>query len=150
LLRKGKKLSDVFRNYIKKNEGCRLFLYKCTSGKLTIGWGHNIQDLGISQAIANILFEEDYQRAFRQVADLIPNFMILNDARQLVLLDMIFNLGINGLSTFKKMLQAIKEENFEKAAKEILDSKYAKQCPNRANRNAIMMKQGIIKWWEIE
>jgi len=130
--------------YIKKHEGLRLHLYKDKTGKLCIGWGHNIEDLGIDREVADLLFEKDYQRAYRKAIEHIPFFLDLDETRQLVIIDMIFNLGIKGVLDFRRMLQALEREEWDRAAEELLKSKYAKQCPDRAKENARLLKTGTF------
>ena len=134
---------DAYR-YIKNHEKLRLQLYKDSSGKLCIGWGHNIEDLGIDREVADLLFEKDFQRAYRQAIEHIPFFLDLDEIRQLVIIDMIFNMGVNGVLTFKKMLHALENRDWRRAARELLRSKYARQCPQRAKENARLLRTGTF------
>jgi lysozyme len=89
-----------------------------------------------------VLLDHDIERFAVQVRANIPEFDQLSEARQHVLLDMAFNLGMNGLLKFRKMLAAIQQGDFEKAADEMLDSKWAKDVKERrAGRLAIMMRE---------
>jgi len=134
---------DAYR-YIKNHEKIRLDLYRDSSGKLCIGWGHNIEDLGIDREVADLLFEKDFQRAYRQAVQCIPFFLDLDEVRQLAIIDMVFNMGINKVLTFKKMLHALANKDWDKAARELLKSKYAKQCPQRAKENARLIRTGAF------
>lgn len=67
-------------------------------------------------------------------------FTTLDDIRQKVVIDMAFNLGVNGVLSFKNMIQALKEKDYDKAAEEMLDSLWAEQVGNRADRLAKMMR----------
>ena len=131
------------KNLLKKHEALSLTLYKCPAGKITIGYGHNIEDVGISQEVADLLLEQDTQIAYKQVKNAIKCFDTLNEARQYVLIDMCFNIGITKLMSFKKMLSALDKGNYKTAAKEMLDSKWARQVKSRANYLACVMQSGI-------
>lgn len=127
----------------KSFEGLRLKMYKCPAGKWTIGFGHNLEDNGISLEIAETLLRTDLALARMEVGAKLPWSAKLNEARQYILVDMCFNLGIGRLLTFKKMLAALKEGYYERAAAEMLDSKWAKQVGKRAEKLAEIMKTGV-------
>lgn len=127
--------------YIRRHEGFSKLPYKCPTGHLTIGYGHNLEN-GISAAAAEFILQEDLARAERAVKDSFPWWWKLDDARQFVLVDMAFNMGLAGLKGFKKMLAAIESGDFDKAAEEMLDSKYGRQVVHRARLNAEIMKTG--------
>ena len=135
---------DSLKRMTKEFEGCRLKPYKCTAGKLTIGYGRNLDDVGISQAEANMMFEADFARAESDVRKICKEFGInvedLIEQRFYVLVDMCFNLGYNRLKTFKKFLTALKKGLYDDAAKEMLDSLWAKQVGNRATKLAALMR----------
>jgi len=125
---------------IKKHEGLRLNPYKCTSGKLTIGYGRNIEDNGISKQEAEIMLCNDISSCQNELDLNIPAWRDLSEPRRAVLVNMAFNLGYPRFSKFKKMLQAIKEKDFNRAAAEMLDSSWARQVGNRAIELAEIMK----------
>lgn len=127
--------------YIRRYEGFSKLPYKCPTGHLTIGYGHNLEN-GISAKAALFILQEDLARAERAVKDAFPWWWKLDDARQFVLVDMAFNMGLAGLKGFKKMLAAIESGDFDKAAEEMLDSKYGRQVVHRARLNAEIMKTG--------
>ena len=126
-------------NLIKLHEGLELKPYKCSAGKLTIGWGRNIEDNGISEGEADFLLRNDLMRVQGELSRAVPCFLKLSETRQAVLLDMCFNLGITRFLQFKMMLTALEMEEYEEAAKEMLDSKWAKQVGKRSVRLAEMM-----------
>lgn len=128
---------------IKKHEGLKLKPYKCTSGKLTIGYGRNLDDNGITGSEAEALLYNDVQNCYAECVKFLF-WNTLNEARQAVLLDMCFNLGISRLKGFKKMLAALKGGDYEKVAKEMLDSKWAFQVKKRATELAEIMKTGEL------
>lgn len=128
---------------IKKHEGLRLKPYKCTAGKLTIGYGRNIEDNGISQTEAEQMLYNDIQKCYFECGKL-PCWDNINEARQAVLLDMCYNLGISRLKNFKKMLAALERTDYTSAAAEMLDSNWAKQVKSRATELAQIMKKGAL------
>ena len=128
----------------KQFEGLRLKPYTCPAGHLTIGYGHNLDANGITLEIAEELLKTDLAYARMEVGAKIPCSSKLNEARQYVLVDMAFNMGIGRLLTFKKMLAALQEGYYERAAHEMLDSKWAKQVGQRATTLAEIMKKGVL------
>lgn len=123
-------------------EGLRLKPYTCPAGKLTIGYGHNLDDNGITQEVAEILLKTDLAYARMEVTAKLSYIGKLSEARQFVLVDMCFNMGITRLMTFKKMLAALERGDYKTAAKEMLDSRWAFQVKTRAVKLAEMMKTG--------
>ena len=119
-----------------RHEDLRLNPYRCPAGKLTIGVGRNIEDRGITKAEAMVMLENDIAGARADVDSLLDEFGIrkweLNQARLDALTNMAFNLGRERLSGFKKMFAAIKDRNFDLAAAEMLNSKYARDVGQRA------------------
>ncbi|EKO3513651.1 glycoside hydrolase family protein [Vibrio fluvialis] len=126
---------------IKKHEGLRLKPYRCSNQKLTIGYGRNLQDNGISQQEAEALLQHDLDAAVKD-AETLPYFASLNDARQAVIVDMIFNLGLPRFGMFKKMIAAIKQQLWHVAANEMLNSRWARQVGKRAKTLSEMMRTG--------
>ena len=129
-------------SYTKKYEGLRLKPYKCPAGKLTIGYGHNLDDVGITLEQAEQMLRLDLEYANMECYAMIPAFAHLDDARKFVLIDMCFNMGIKRLLTFKKMLAAIEQGFYDRASYEMLDSKWAIQVGRRAAELAEIMKTG--------
>lgn len=126
---------------IRRSEGFSRLPYKCPTGHLTIGYGHNLEH-GISAEAAEFILREDIERAERQVKDAFVWWPKLTHARLFVLVDMCFNLGLTGLKGFKKMLSALELDDYETAAKEMLASRWAAQVGKRALENAAILKSG--------
>ena len=133
-----------YKNMTKAFEGLRLKPYKCTAGKLTIGYGRNLEDAGISQAEADMMFERDFAMAESEVKRLCKANQIdwenLIEQRFYVLTDMMCNVGYNRLSKFNKFLYALKTGSYTAAADEMLDSVWAKQVGNRATQLSALMR----------
>ncbi|WP_296059597.1 glycoside hydrolase family protein [uncultured Amphritea sp.] len=126
---------------LKIDEGFRGKPYRCTAGKLTIGFGRNLDDVGVSVAEAEMMLSEDLKEAVPQL-EALPHYRMLNDVRQNVLCNMAFNLGIPRLMMFKNMWSALAHRNYETAAAEMLNSRWARQVGERAERLAKEMRTG--------
>lgn len=130
---------------LKKYEGLRLKPYKDTVGKLTLGVGRNLIDKGITEQEALFMLNNDVDYFYGKLCQRINWMKTLDDARQNVLVNMAFNLGIAGLMSFKKMLLACEHGNFKIAATEMLNSKWAEQVGYRANELSEQMRTGEFK-----
>ena len=115
--------------------------YHCTEGKLTIGYGRNLEH-GITEDEADYLFENDFERA-RNGAQLFRGYHELNEIRQGVVIEMVFQMGVAGVEKFKKFWLAIQDHDWSRAADEMLDSKWAKQTPERAKELARLFLRGV-------
>lgn len=133
---------DKIKDQLVLHEGLRLKPYKCTSGKLTIGVGRNLDDVGISEQEAFMLLDNDINKIINSLPFQFPFYSELNDARKAVLINMAFNIGMSGLFKFKNMLAAIRNGDFEQASYEMLDSVWAEQVGNRARQLANQMASG--------
>ena len=137
---------NELKEMIKRHEGFRQFPYKCTAGKLTIGYGRNLTDKGISLIEASKLLAYDISSAQIGVCGVFAfSAAELGPIPQVVyraLVDMMFNLGFTRFKGFKKMIAAIKEKDWNLAADEMLDSKWAKQVGQRAIELAEMVRSG--------
>lgn len=125
-----------------RHEGLRLKPYMDTVGKLTIGVGRNLDDMGITEAEALQLLWNDIERCSQELDRNIPWWNMLDDVRRDVLVDMCFNLGIARLMKFVKFLGAMKEADFDLAALHMIDSKWAAQVGKRAGELATMIRSG--------
>lgn len=127
---------------LRKDEGVKAFPYRDSLGKLTIGIGRNLDEVGLSDDEINYLVSNDIDRVEAQLDRLLPWWNAMTEPRQRVLANMCFNVGINRLLGFKKALTAMQAERYTEAAKEMLDSLWARQVGNRAKRLAQMMIDG--------
>jgi len=135
-------MKDKLQHQLIKHEGLRLKPYICTAGKLTIGVGRNLDDNGIAEHEALAMLESDIKKINSSLPFQFPYYTELNNARRAVLINMAFNLGIGGLLKFKDMLASIKDNDFEQASYEMLDSKWSKQVGHRAQELAKQMLTG--------
>ncbi len=125
-----------------RHEGIRLKSYICPAGKVTIGVGRNIQDVGISRDEAIIMLDNDIKRCYTQLSDRYPWFYPLDSVRQEVLVNMVFNMGIGAFSKFHNLIAFMSSERYMQAAIEMIDSKWAEQVGSRAKELAEMMRTG--------
>jgi lysozyme len=139
-------MSTDYKQMTKNFEGIRYKPYKCSAGKTTIGYGRNLDDVGISQAEADMLFDNDWFSATEDVNTLLKAYSIdensLSEGRKYVLTDMMFNLGYSKLSKFKNMLTALKKQDYATAAKEMMASAWATQVKTRATKLRDIMIKG--------
>lgn len=156
-----------FIDFTGKEEGLRLKTYLCPAKKETIGYGHNLTDNGIpyeiktlmikenisfddknwkdliiNNKIAEALFEYDIKNAESDIKKIFTNFDSFSEKRQIALIDMMFNMGINTFKQFKNMINSIKLGMWNIAADEAKKSNWYKQVPNRANKVINMLKEG--------
>jgi len=125
-----------------EHEGMRLKPYKCPAGRWTIGVGRNLSDNGITEEEALYLLKHDIERC---VVDLQKVFdgklWQLPEIVQRVLVDMRFNLGGSGFRGFKKLIAAIKVDDFLAASAEMKDSLWYNQVGKRGEMLVKMMKK---------
>ena len=132
---------EALKNQLILHEGLKLEPYECTAGKLTIGVGRNIEDIGITEDEARYLLDNDILRVCDELDRNLPWWRDLSDARQRVLVDMVFNLGISRFMQFQNTIAAIESGDYETAASEMLDSRWADQVGNRAKTLSRMMRE---------
>ena len=130
----------ILEEQIIAHEEIRLKVYRCPAGKLTIGIGRNLEDVGISQTEARYLLNNDILRCRTGLSKALSYWHTLSNMRQRVLIDMAINLGIHGLLDFKKMLGALRKSDYELAADEMLASLWAHQVKERARWLAAAMR----------
>ena len=133
-------------------EGRRLKAYTCTAGHKTIGIGHNldvkpafngqrIPDI-ISDQICDLIFDRDIEDTIIQLNFVWLANTKLDPARRDAVINMCFQLGINGVMKFKLMLNALERSDWVAAKAHALDSSWAKQTPERAERVAEQLLTG--------
>lgn len=134
---------DILHAQLRVDEGYRLKPYPDTEGKITIGIGRNLTDVGVSRGEVALMFDNDLATAESTARKLVPNFDALSDARRAVVMNMAFNMGFTSLATFVNTLKAIDERRFDAAADGMLASKWAKQVGPRADRLAETMRTNL-------
>ncbi len=146
----------TLRQLTKDFEGLRLLPYDDATGLplktgdtikgvITIGWGRAIGISGINQLEASEMLDQDLTRHISDLVRAFPYVDRLDSVRQIVLASMCFNMGISRLSKFVKMWDAVQHSQFHEAAAEMLNSKWAEQVGDRANKLAMAMASGELK-----
>ena len=129
---------------VKESEGFRSKVYKCTEGFDTIGYGFAIKDLELDEDICHQILVKILNDLIDNANDKFPFLLELPDEKADIVYEMIYQMGLNGVSKFKKMLKALEDQDFEKASVEMLDSLWAKQTPNRAQEMARHMSECVV------
>lgn len=140
----------VLLKELRRDEGVRYSPYLDTVGIPTVGVGHNLSAwplpngwvYPLSDAQVDQLLATDLEYVFRGLDSRICWWRNLSYARQRVVVNMAFNLGIDGFMSFRNTIQAIKESRWSDAAKGMMASKWASQVKGRADRLAKMMREG--------
>lgn len=144
---------------LKRHEGFESDYYQCTANKRTIGYGRNVDNNPFSTKELEMLGRDDFTNEpmteeeaeqllvndVKETIELIKDHLPwneLNPARQGVCANMAFQMGVSGLFKFKNMIRSLHDCFYEKAANEMLNSRWAKQTTNRANELAIQMDSG--------
>jgi len=137
------------RKMLSRHEGNTTAVYRCPTGHLTVGIGHKLVGNELTGAFVGMpwtvgeverLYQEDLADAKGCIALL--GVESLDDVRRAALVDMAFNLGCRGLREFRNTLEAIRSKQWERAAREMLKSKWAGQVKGRADELAAMMRTG--------
>ena len=138
---------EELKERIKKHEGFRDDIYKDSLGFATIGYGHLVlptddfvEGQQYSKEILDAVFDKDFQNALDNANKLIGDIPLVYQAKE-VICEMVFQLGIGGVSKFKNMWKALEDGDYETASVEMLDSRWAKQTPSRAESLSNIMKQ---------
>lgn len=133
---------------LKRHEGTgpkkrgRFLPYKDSEGILTIGYGINLDD-GLYQDEVESLLDHRINMVMSTCrSKFAPWWYTLDDVRQHVLINMVYNMGMPRVLKFKKMLKAIKKKDWEEAEIQMLDSKWSRQVKGRAKELAKRMRTG--------
>lgn len=135
-------MSDPLSDLLIKHEGLKLRPYLDSVGKTTIGIGRNLTDCGVSNDEAMLLLANDIASCKRQMINEFPWAGLMVEARQAVLISMLFNMGMGGVLEFKLALAQMEAGEYEKAADALLQSRWAMAVGQRAQDLAHMMRIG--------
>ena len=135
---------EILKKELIEDEGCKYEIYLDHLGYKTFGIGHlckatdpeNDLEVGseVSKERVDECFINDIEKVIEDCIILYDDFYTLPDEAQLIVANMMFNLGRPRLTNFIRMRKAVNEGNFAEAKIQMLDSKWAKQVPNRAER----------------
>jgi len=132
----------AFENQLAFDEGYRKFPYRCSAGRLTIGYGYNL-DAGMPEDEALVLMRYRIIKNYEEIRKRFPAFWSLSLARQHVLQNMAYQVGVEGLFKFTHLIAAVQAEDWDGAVSGMLQSKWARSdSPKRAERLAEMMRNG--------
>lgn len=151
------KYQEIALELIKEAEGFSAKVYKCPAGKLTIGYGHNIEANPLTEEQEQLLNPDGtitkenaskllymmlpkYEDGARDLVD----FDVLDDVRRAVCIDLTYNLGEGGFSEFRNTRRFINQGDFEKAAENLKMSRWYKQVGYRGLRNVAIMRDGVV------
>ena len=149
---------DIALELIKEAEGFVAKPYHCPAGKLTQGYGRNLEALPLDDYEKTLLNEdgsvsrdvavdwamEEIDHCYN-VLNSLPFFTKADEVRKAVLIDMCYNLGLSGLLQFKRFIGALERCDYGAAAAEMIDSKWYRQVGNRGIRNVKIMRTGVLK-----
>lgn len=124
------------------HEGVEKTVYNDSEGIPTIGVGRNLRDRGLSDDEIDYLLSNDIDIVVNELDKVMPWWRDLDEVRQRVLCDLVFNLGMPRFSGFKKSISYMKQQMWDQAADELLDSKWARQVGRRAQTLSEMMRTG--------
>lgn len=136
-------VENFFHSSIKKHEGLVLTPYNCPAGKLTIGYGTNIES--IDKAEAEMLYQYRIGKVIKELNKKLKWVENLNPVRRWVLYEMGYNIGVAGLLKFKKTLYYSRNGKHAEASIEMLDSAWARQLPKRSKKLSNLYRKGKIK-----
>ncbi len=126
---------------IKQHEGYVGIVYKDSLGIDTIGYGFTIKDLELDEDICEIILERKLKELETRVNLKFKWFMYMPQEIKDVVMEMCYQLGVGGVSKFKKTIAYLQNKQWEEASVEMLDSLWAKQTPNRAKELSNRVKE---------
>jgi lysozyme len=140
-------MTERLLEMLKRHEGAvikngRHVPYRCPAGKLTIGYGRNVEEFGLSEDEVDYLLENDIERVIKELSTEYPWFNSLDDVRKDAIIDISFNLGATRLRGFKRALAAMEVADYKLAAKEFLDSQWSRDVKGRSHELASMIETG--------
>lgn len=150
-------MNNLLLQQLKRHEGFRARVYQCTAGFDTIGYGYNLnanplkltnyevvkfRKEGMDEKVGEWLLLRMIDKCTSELVKSLDWFESLDDARQCVLINMCFNLGLKGLLGFKTTLAMIERGNYIDASDAMLKSKWAGQVKGRAVELAAQMRTG--------
>tara|TARA_R100001086_G_scaffold226376_1_gene145012 strand:- start:1115 stop:1522 length:408 start_codon:yes stop_codon:yes gene_type:complete len=125
---------------VKLSEGYKPTVYKDTLQIDTIGYGFAIKDLYLDEEVCDIILEQKLKKLIKSADKKFEFLKYMPQKGKDVVYEMCYQLGINGVSKFKKTLAYMQDKKYDKAAVEMLDSLWAKQTPNRAIKLSNIIK----------
>lgn len=132
---------DFLLRSLKQHEGLRLKAYQDTENVWTCGYGKNLQELEITEKQAEVWLIDDVYTAIRELDRAFKGWRDHSEARQNVLIEMMFQMGATRLAGFIKFWQAMRLQDYATAALEMRASRWASQTPKRVHALATRMEE---------
>lgn len=133
------KLYAKVKEKIEFEEGKKYKMYICPAGHRTIGIGHNLDAVPISEHAVDVIFRDDLARVEREIDKHFSWWRTHPEAIQIFMLDFVFNVGIGTALDFKNTMGLIRKKRYREASHSLMKSRYARQVRNRAKRNASLI-----------
>lgn len=133
---------EKLKQSLKAHEGVKPFPYQDHLGNWTVGVGRNLDANGLRPVEIEYLLANDIETAIAELDRAFQGWRLHSDAVQDVLVELSFAMGAPRLAGFKKMWAALQVRNYQEAAKELLDSKWAREVKGRAKTLAEKLKNG--------
>lgn len=139
-------MAETLKEMLIRHEALRLYPYVDSVGKTTIGVGRNLDDKGISKQEALLMLKNDIDDAIQDAIRWLGEdvYYAINEARRMVVINMIFNMGYTRMEGFKKFKTALRNFNYIEAAYEMEDSLWYKQVGIRAKELKQVMIHGEL------
>ena len=134
-------ISERLQAMIMRHEGFKSKIYLDHLGHRTIGYGTNLE-VGLTEQQAKALLLIHLAQIETELIEALDFYDDIDAARQDVLLNMAYQMGIAGVQKFKQMIVAVRAQDWDRAALEMLDSLWANQTPSRADELSRMMQRG--------
>lgn len=131
-------------NIMKTEEGFRQFPYRDTNGILTIGYGRNLQSVGLSEIEAEFLFQNDVDKVEIYLENL-PWYLDMDMVRRSVVANMAFNLGITKFLTFTNFIDYLKQKNYQLASSDMLNTLWADQVGKNPGQRAYVLSNILLR-----
>lgn len=135
-------LENKATQLLSDDEGFRSKMYKCPRGFNTIGYGFNLDTNELPEVIAKLWLRYLIEQLSLELNSKLSFFKNLDDARKYVLINMAYQMGVNGLLGFKKFLSFLEQNKYKEAVSELEDSQWHRDFPNRSNRLISIMIKG--------
>jgi lysozyme len=130
---------------LKRHEGVRSHAYKCSENMITVGVGRNLDEnggIGLSDDEIEYLLMNDIERCDAELRAAYDWYEDLKKPRRDAMINLCFNLGLTRLRGFVKALEAMSREQYDVAADEFMDSRWAKQVGDRAVEVTELIRSG--------
>ena len=141
---------EKVESLLELHEGKRNRMYLDSKGIETIGIGHNLRDVPLSDAAVSQIFQDDLDDVIREAHNSFPWFVRLDEVRQAAICDMLFNMGLPTFKTFKRTIGYLENSQYVDAGQEILrgsnpdgKSRYYHDVGRRAERISMMLQTGL-------